>query len=444
MTSGSLRLRLIAWGTIAIIAALIVAGTGLSFLFERHVMRSLASDLETDLRQAIGTVELDASDRPFLRRAPSDPQFTEPLSGLYWQVSTEAGGITRSRSLWDVTLQLDHDALVPGETHRHRITGPGNGKLLAVERSVILQSRAGPVAVRVVFAAGTERVQTVRRSFEADLVPALALLGAALAAAMWMQISLGLRPLMRVKEAIKGVREGRAQQLDGPTPNEVEPLVAEINSLLAAQALELERSRGRAADLAHGLKTPLAALAADVRTLEENGETEIAAHIKDVGEAMRRHVERELTRARIRGTPRAGLQPSTHLRPLVETLCAMQKRSEAGSNIDFEIKLPSAAAIAMDKADLAEVLGNLIENAARYARTKVRVSRNADGHIAVEDDGPGIPLALQDAVFERGRRLDERTAGTGLGLAIVQDVLEAYGRKLRFETSQLGGLSATF
>ena len=444
MKSGSLRLRLVAGGAVAIVIALMLAGLGLAYLFERHMMRSLANDLEVDLRQALASIELDAAGRPVLRRELSDPRFAEPLSGLYWQVSTEVGGIARSRSLWDVALPLPKDDLAPGEVHHHRVAGPGGSDLLAVERAVLLKVRDQPTPVRLVFAADIARIVEARRLFVRDLVPAMTLLGLVLAAATWIQIGLGLRPLERVRDGIIAIRQGRARQLDGPTPTEVEPLVEEINTLLAAQARDLERSRGRAADLAHGLKTPLAALAADVRALEEKGDLELAVRIKEVGETMRRHVERELARARIRGSRSFGSVKPTVLRPLVETLIAMQQRTVEGRELTFETVLDSEPCVAMDKADLAEVLGNLIENAARHAQTRVRIGTLADGRVFVEDDGPGIPQALRAAVLERGKRLDERAHGAGLGLAIVQEVLEAYGRKLVLETSDLGGLVAIF
>jgi signal transduction histidine kinase len=219
-------------------------------------------------------------------------------------------------------------------------------------------------------------------------------------------------------------------------------LVDEINGLLAAQTLEVERARGRAADLAHGLKTPLAALAADARGLEEKGEREIAARILEVGEAMRRHVDRELARARIRGSRSFGGVTPTPIRPLVEALVSIQRRSVGARSLAFETVLSGEPSVNIDKTDLAEVLGNLIENAARHARSRVRIGSRDDGLIYVEDDGQGVAEGDRAKALERGKRLDEKSDGAGLGLAIVQDVLDAYGRKLTLETSALGGLRA--
>lgn len=444
MKAGSLRLRLIAGGGVALILALVIAGIGLTFLFERQVLRQLADDLEVDLRQVLGAIELDPAGQPLLARDPTDPRFAEPLSGLYWQAGSEETGYARSRSLWDTSIPLPPDELAPGEKHMHRLAGPANAELLALERTVLLKHSDRDIPVRVVIAADLARVAAARRSFVSELVPALALLGGVLAAAMWTQIGLGLRPLERIRNGIAAVSTRRARRLEGEVPSEVAPLVAEINNLLADQEVEIERSRNRAADLAHGLKTPLAALSADARELAEKGEDEIAARIADVGEAMRRHVDRELARARIRGARTLGASPSERLRPLVASLVAIVGRTDAGSRIAFDIDIGDESAIAMDKADLAEVLGNLIENAAGQARTRVRISSSQDGSVTVEDDGPGIPTAMREAVRQRGKRLDESAGGAGLGLSIVDEVLEAYGRKLRLGVSPLGGLAAVF
>ena len=235
MTAGSLRLRLVAGGAAAILVALIIAGIGLALLFERHVTRALTNDLEVELRQAIGSLELDAAGQPLLKRAPSDPRFSEPLSGLYWQISTDAGRMARSRSLWDATLPLPKDTLAPGEVHHHRVVGPKNADLIAVERTVVVSVNNRPAEVRIVFAADTSRIAEARRAFVWDLIPALTLLGLVLGAATWIQIGLGLRPLERLRDRIVAVRQGRTARLEGPVPSEIVPLVDEINALLAAQ-----------------------------------------------------------------------------------------------------------------------------------------------------------------------------------------------------------------
>ena len=159
---------------------------------------------------------------------------------------------------------------------------------------------------------------------------------------------------------------------------------------------------------------------------------------------MRRHVDRELARARIRGSRGLGSVMPTPIRPLVDALISIQRRSIGGKALSFETVFSGDPSINIDKTDLAEVLGNLIDNAARHARTRVRIGCRDDGQIFVEDDGQGVAEADRSKALERGKRLDEKGDGTGLGLAIVQEVLEAYGRKLTLEASSLGGLRATF
>ena len=444
MRNGSLRLRLAMGGAAAIIAALILAGIGLTYLFERHVVRSLANDLEVHLRQLLAAVELNQAGQPQLLREPADPRFTEPLSGLYWQLGTKSAVVTRSRSLWDAALPLPPDEQAAGEVHYHRLAGPAQTELLSVERTVFLSANGARTPVRIAVAADLAHITQARHDFVRDLIPSLALLAAALAAAAWVQIGLGLRPLARIREGIAAIRTGRSGLLGGAVPSEVAPLIQEINDLIAAQEKDLERARGRAADLAHGLKTPLSALASDVRALRERGDSDFANRIEQVGEVMRRHIEQELARARIRGKRGFQVQGTTALKPLLESLVAIQRRTSAGDRIDFVVEVDGNASVAMDKADLAEVLGNLLENAGRHARSLVKVCMADAGRVAVEDDGAGVPQCSRDLVIKRGQRLDERTEGTGLGLAIVQDILEAYDRRLSLETSALGGLRAVF
>lgn len=442
MTPGSLRIRLAAGGALAIAAALVIAGFGLVKLFERNALRTLEADLEADLRQALAALEIGPDGTPAIATPLTDPRFDEPMSGLYWQIATPEGVARRSRSLWDETLQLPTDTPKPGEVHRHMLATQKGADMLAVERVVIMKRASADVPVRVVMAADSSRIAAARRAFTGELIPSLLLLGSVLALATWVQIGLGLKPLERLHDAIAAIRQGKAQRVPGPAPSEVAPLVDEINALLDHQARELQRSRARAQDLAHGLRTPLTALDADVRTLEDQGQGTLAARIREVSEAMRRHVEREMARANIRGSKARAITPPVEIAPLVQTLVTIQKRTPRSAALAFHVSVPAGAVTTMDKGDLAEVLGNLLENAARHARTRVGVQLSADGHLHVDDDGPGIPPDKIDQVRQRGARLDSK-GGAGLGLAIVSEVLEANGRELGLSVSPQGGLRAS-
>jgi signal transduction histidine kinase len=442
MKSNSLRLRLLAGGIAAIVVALAISGAGLELLFERHVARTLADDLEVHAKQLLSGIELDADERLVLVRQPADPRFADPLSGLYWQVSDARGTVLRSRSLWDATLPLPSDILAPGETHLHETIGPANARVLVLERVVVvLAASEKPDLVRVAVAVDLARVAAAGRGFGRDLAVALVLLGLVLAAATAVQVVLGLRPLDALRRGVAEIRSGTAQRLARPAPMEVQPLVAELNALLAAQDEEIERSRARAADLAHGLKTPLAALMADVGRLRERGETAVAEEIAAVGSAMSRHVDRELARARVRGARVRGAPAATDVEPLVRSIVATLARTPDGERVEFETRLGPGAAVPFERHDLAEVLGNLLENAARHARSRVRVTVFPDASIAVEDDGRGVSPEDRASILNRGARLDER-GGAGLGLAIVREILDAYGWGLDLGTSDLGGLKA--
>jgi signal transduction histidine kinase len=448
MKARSLRLRLMVGGIVAILIALTVAGAGLVFLFERHVIRTIGDDLNIYLNQLIAGIDVDAQARLVLTRPPVDPRFSEPLSGLYWQIGDNRGQMLRSRSLWDTVLTLARDNPAPGEIHRHVMAGPSGSRVLAAERVVTLTAAGQRVPVRIVVAADLGRVANAAAGFSRDLALALGLLGLTLAVATIIQVGLGLQPLAALRRGVADIRAGRVRNLAPAAPVEVQPLVEEINALVDAQEQEIERSRGRAADLAHGLKTPLAALSGDTKRLRESGQEAIARDIESVADAMSRHVDRELARARARGFIRRRSDLATELAPLVRSLIGTLARAPTGSRVSFEQQIVEGLSIPMDRTDLAEVLGNILDNAAQHAATQVCITattKPSGPSIIVEDDGPGVPPDTYSRVMERGMRLDEREGSSaGLGLAIVQDVLEAYGWQIALSASdRLGGLKVT-
>jgi len=440
MRWASLRLRLVAGGMIAILVALGVSGVGLVLLFQRHVARTMAADLDVHLRQLLGGIGVGSDGRLVIARPPADPRFEEPLSGLYWQVTDDRDQMLRSRSLWDTTLRLPPDELGPSEIHQHELDGPGDARVLVAERSVLMKAGDQRMRVRAAVASDLSRAAQAVRAFAKDLSLALGLLALVLAIATSIQVSLGLRPLAVLRRGISEIRAGHFKRLPAAVPSEVGPLVEEVNALLDAQEREIVRSRGRAADLAHGFKTPLAALFADAARLRERGDNKMAQDIEAVADAMSRHVDRELAHARLRSTAAT----VTELRPLLSSLLTTLARTPDGERIRFERSIPEHLRVPLDRTDLAEVLGNLLENATHHANTRVRIAATADPlSVVIEDDGEGIPEQQIARVLERGERLDEKGSGAGLGLAIVQDVLEAYRWHLRIDRSDLGGAKVT-
>ncbi len=445
MSRRSLRLRLVAGGVVAILMALSLAGAALTLLFERHVERTLADDLDFQVKQLVGAIEVDPEESLTVARPLGDPRFAEPLSGLYWQVDAADGQQLRSRSLWDTALSLPDDVPRAGELHRHETHGPVDQRVLIAERAVVLTIGGRLLRVRAAVAADLARVAAARAAFGRELAAALVMLGAFLVVATAVQVALGLRPLDALRQGIADIRTGRHRRLRPAAPSEVQPLVEEVNALLDAQEQQIERSRRRAADLAHGLKTPLSALSADAGRLRAHGEHELARDIEAVGKAMSRQVDRELARARMRSTRPGSVVEPTPLGPLVDALIDTLARTPAGENVSFERRIAKDISLPLDRTDLAEVIGNLLENAVRHAASRVRVTVGtgpAGPVVAVEDDGPGIPAAVRTAVLQRGVRLDQRGDGAGLGFSIVLDVLDAYEWDLTLDDSDLGGLKA--
>lgn len=437
MNGGSLRLRLFLGGALSIIAALALAALGLVLLFEKHVERRIESELGVYLDQIIANLDRDGDGALVVADVLADPRFDQPLSGLYWQVRAK-DAVLRSRSLWDGDLPLPSDELTDGVVHRHRIIGPAGAELLALERSVRLPARLGNASVRAAVALDTREIAAATRAFAADLLPYLGVLAAVLIAAAYAQVTFGLSPLATIRKRLAGIREGNATRLGKAFPKEVQPLAAEVDALLEAREQEAERARSRAADLAHGLKTPLQVLAGDVARLRQKGEADIAAEIEQVATAMRRHVERELARARMKSgvsTARA------NVREVIDRVLAVVMRTPDGARLAWTVECPPQLLARIDADDLAEAIGNLVDNAARHARRAVRVEARAEDRrvkLLISDDGPGIPPERMSEVLARGGRLDESGTGAGLGLAIVQEIADAWAGRLELRPNGPG------
>lgn len=440
----SLRFRVLAVGVAAALLVAPVAGLGLLLLFERHVERRMVQELDTYLRQLASGVELTDEGTLRLRGEPVEPRFSRPPGGLHWQVGlASAEAVLNSRSLGGDVLSFPADMPEPGQMHVHRLSGPGQSSLLAVERRIELPASAGATAARAVVAIDRAEVHAAGIAFAADLAPSLAVLAALLVAAACFQASIGLKPLGAVRRRLAEVRDGQRLRLGCAFPEEIRPLAAEVDHLLDARDAAIERARERAANLAHGLKTPLTVLRADVEELRRRGEGRIADEVESIADDMQRHIERELARARSGATGRG--DPLHPVLPVVERIVAALHRIPQGENIKWEILVAPALAGPFDAQDLAEMLGNLIDNAMKWTAGKIRITGQQEGDtlvLAVDDNGPGIPESQVLKVLARGGRADETLSGTGLGLAIVGDLAEAYGAALSLGRSELGGLSA--
>lgn len=445
MRPRSLRFRLLVSAGISVLGALLIAGLSLTVIFERHVERRIGAELETFQRQLVAGVNVQPDGRIGLTAEPADPRFDQPLGGLYWQIQDEARRrLLRSRSLWDDVITLPGDTLAPGAVHTHELVGPAGRTLLVREREILLRHAGEEHRIRVAVATDVRSIAEARNAFASDMLPYLAVMAAVLLSAAWLQVRVGLAPLERLRRGVMEIRAGPARRLASSHPDEVMPLVEEINALLEAQEQAIERARTWTADLAHGLKTPLMVLTADAQRLREAGNTAIADDLDLLADTMRRRVDRELIRARVRsGVPgkRARTDTVEVLGRIVRTL----QRTPHGAALHWNIDAPERAEAAVQGDDLAELLGNILENAGKWARTavSVRVTVREGIVVMVEDDGPGVAADQLERLGERGVRLDEQQQGTGLGLAIARDIAEAYRGDLTFSRATAGGLAVT-
>lgn len=438
-----MRLRLVLGTVVWVTLALGIGGVVIYELFRDRVEGRFLADLGNHLNQLTSVVETGPDGNATMTQELSDPRFRVPYSGLYWQVTDEDGRpLLRSRSLWDVTLDLPADTSAEGTPRHHVVAGPEDRPLIALERAV--QLPRAPARLHMIVAENQSVLMGVQQSFLRVLFLSFATLAVGVIAAAALVMSLGLRPMAALRQHLNAVRAGEAERLKGRYPDELQPLVDDLNALLEQERAVVERARTQAGNLAHALKTPLSVLANDAATLRKKGDADRADHLARQVAAMQRHVDYHLARARAAGSsrvPGTGTAVAGSVARLVRTL----ERLYADRTFAIDWTCPGGLTFRGEGQDLEEMLGNLLDNACKWADHWVRVTCERDGEavlLIVDDDGPGLAADQHEAVFERGRRLDESTPGAGLGLGIVRDLADIYGGAVRLETSPLGGLRA--
>lgn len=445
----SLTFRVIALSTIWAVLALVVIFTLITTLYRQASERGFDSLLSAHLFNLIGSVGV--SDQGALTGAPDlgDLRFSEPRSGWYWSVEPASSGLTGNLSSSSMTRAIPSPSVaeVPfdSEFQRKYVAEGLDGEEVQVFESEFVLDAKNRIARFRVMGNETELEQEIS-AFQRRLLTYLSLFGFGMIAINAIAILYGLQPLRRVRNALALVRQGTAQRLGGSFPAEIEPLANETNALIENNKRIVERSRTQVGNLAHSLKTPLAVLLNEGRALGgEKGRL-----ITEQATSMQQQVEYYLQRARI-AAQRDSVVYRTPVKPLVQRMVRVMEK--LNPKITLGLKLPQDEVIfAGEREDLEEVLGNLLENAMKWARSKVSVSVELsvddDGNagffeINIEDDGPGIPEGKAREALKRGKRLDESKPGTGLGLAIVADLINEYGGKLALERSALGGLKAS-
>lgn len=452
--TGSLRLRLLA-GTLAWMALTIaLVGVGLRALFQEHITHQLQGQLMMQLDHLSAAVDWGSDGQLSISPLTADPRWSQPLSGLYWQIdrlgSLAQPALERSRSLWDQTLALPLTPLPPympapapppqlplssmppapplGRKLQRLHDAQGHS-LLVVARTLQLPDDSAP-PLRLIVAGDEALLAEPLQRFTHMLWIALGLLALGLALAVALQLHLALQPLRLVRQRLAHVRAGQQADLIGPFPRELAPLVAEFNHVLHENADMVQRARTQAGNLAHAVHTPLSILANAAAS--EN--SPLGCLVREQVQMARRQVDYHLARARAAAAVRAtGL--ATPVEPVLHALLRTMTRLHAERGIAFEWHNPAShssgpLAFRGEEQDLYELLGNLIDNAGKSARTRVQVQvqhRDAELHFTIDDDGPGIAPEQRQHMFTRGVQLDEQRPGSGLGLDIVRTLADTYG-----------------
>jgi signal transduction histidine kinase len=430
MTKNSIRLRVLALAIACIVVTLVVAGGALVVLFERQVLRYVEQNLNLHWTELAAAFHIDEKGQPALLQRLTDPRYQQPYGGAYWQVSEDGHAILRSRSLFDQELPAPEpqDAV---SDRAYEGEGPDGAELYVVGRDVTIDGGAGHRTFRLAVAVDHRQIAELRQAFGWDVARVLAPIAAVLVLFAWMQIWLGLRPLRTVGHQLNAVQSGRIRRMPRHFPLEIAPLAENINKLLDRQENLIRKARDRAGALAHGLKTPLTILGGEVRRLESKGLTQEAARMQEQLVSIRTHVDREVARARTSGAS-VGCGAYTAVDETVARLLRLMQHMPKGEQLIWETQIPPDLGVDMDPHDFGEAIGNLLDNARKWAATRVTVRARILGpmvRLSVEDDGPGFNGKAGEGLPERGvsGRSDEMSSGLGLG--IVADILAEYGTK---------------
>lgn len=436
----SIRARFAIVSLVSVPVALLLTALFLVALFKADLERRTEDELARHIGQLAASLSFGPDGRLVQPVLAADSRFSEPYSGLYWQIE-QASSSTRFRSdsLWDFTLALPEGEAEDGARRRLVLVGPEASELIALERRIIVASPLGARDLRVMAAADRKPIGDASMAFALQTIPYVAGVACFLIGAAFVQMAIGLRPLSRLAGELDRIRERQGGRVQTILPPEFIPVEDAINKLLDARAQAVSLARRRAGDLAHGLKTPLTVLKNNALTLREMGQEAMADEIDHLAGQMWLHTERELMRSRIAANAelrQSNAKPSVIAGEVVRTL----RKTPNGLALAWKVEVPEAVEVPVDPFDLRELLGNLLENSCKWARTAVSVEWRADDLMIVEDDGPGVDPEHIRGMTARGVRYDESTPGTGLGLSIVREICDVYGLSLTIENRQTTGL----
>lgn len=440
--SFSLKNRLIAAATAWIAFGVILAWLILSNVFQTHVKKQFYDELFVHLEELQRLTRIE-NGQAVLRSPLSDPRYDVENSGFYWEIQQADQVLARSASLKAAPLRTPRDGRSDIGVHTHVIPGP-TGTLLVAEKLDWREPHKAPLK----FMIGTDQrhLDAVTGSFNHTLSWALILFGLSMVLAATLLIVYAMRPLANVYAALHQVRSGKTKTLTGIHPAEVQPLIDSLNTLLTSTHELVQRARTQAGNLAHGLKTPLAILTDEAYRLQEQGQSASSATILEQCGRMQAHIDYQTTRARVVAN-RLAPGSAADVKETAQDVIAAMSRLHQSRKLRFETSISRSLMVACDRQDLQELLGNLLDNAGKHARSLVTINaepgRSGIVEITVADDGPGLPPEAHEVVFEIGQRWDTQETGSGLGLAITRDLVTLYGGTITLGSSSLGGLLVT-
>lgn len=429
MAVDSLRRRLILGAGAWLVLALVAGGWVLGHAFADSAEQGFRRRLDTHLRALLAVVDVSPSGSVTVGHPAGEPRFEQPYSGWYWQVSNGGEPLARSRSLWDFALTVS-SAGDPGSVEQRVEGGPRGQRLQVLERDLLVGEAGRRIHVAV--AADRSEVEAEIARFRLLLLLSLGGLGLGLLAAVAVQVGYGLRPLGRLAREVDGLTRGEAR-LGGAYPAEIAPLVEAMNRVLEHDEALIRHARNHLGNLAHALKTPLAVLRSECGSVPG-----AAPQIERVS----RLIDLHLARAGSEASSSRAVGRRVELAPLLGDLAGALRKVYADRGLEITLRCSPGADMAGEAEDLAEMAGNLLDNACKWAGRRV-LAVAEPGLIRVEDDGPGMTGDQAAAAARRGMRLDESVPGSGLGLAIVADLAALGGLALSFGRSEMGGLAVT-
>jgi signal transduction histidine kinase len=438
--TASLAGRLVLGAAAIITVSLVAAAVALPQLYRDGLERQLDFELDYLMNRLITRVSAEANGELVLAEPMTERDYEYAYSGYYWQITSEGKTLLASRSLAGWTLEVPAPSVAIRDVYQDTtfVKPPEGAQRLRVLSRTIRSDSLNKNLTYTVAAVRTELDENIE-DFRVTIVLTILGLGLVLIGTVWLQVRFGLTPLRRIPDALAAIRSGDSDRLTGSFSAEVEPLAREINALLDHNAEVVERARTHVGNLAHALKTPIAVL-----TNEAGGQKgPLAETVKAQIGIMKEQVDHHLSRARM--AARAGvLGARTSVMPILEGLARTLEKIYRERGISIALSGPPAIAFRGERQDLEEMLGNLLDNACKHAKSRVsaKVMEREGMRLCIEigDDGPGIPADQRRAAQKRGVRLDEKAPGSGLGLSIVKDIAEIYGGTFIMGEAELGGL----